>query len=53
MNKTIAKETAVYPVPRKSKGTTCTCPRCGSNVISFYNYCPTCGQHLKWGERDE
>ena len=26
------------------------CPRCGEIVKDWYNYCPNCGQKLRWQE---
>ena len=26
------------------------CPKCGYTLSTFMNYCPKCGQHVKWKE---
>lgn len=52
-NSTISKETPIRPIPRSTLGNIDRCPRCGLNLISFYNYCPECGQRIKWSDCGE
>ena len=29
------------------------CPRCKSNLVSQYKYCPQCGLDIDWSDRDD
>ena len=29
------------------------CPRCKSNLVSQYKYCPQCGLEIDWSDRDD
>ena len=29
------------------------CPRCKSNLVSQYKYCPQCGLEIDWGDDDD